>query len=70
MTSHAVDLTHAVWHKSTYSGGNGGQCIEVATNLPSMVAIRDSKNPNGPKLLISPAQWQAFVLDLRIGIAD
>ena len=70
MTSHAVDLSRAIWHKITHSGGNGGQCIEVATNLPGMVAIRDSKSPEGPKLLVSPVRWQAFVLGLRVGIGD
>jgi uncharacterized protein DUF397 len=67
MTSHAVDLSRAIWRKSTYSGGNGGQCIEVATNLPGVVAVRDSKNPDGPKLFVSLAQWQAFLLDVKIG---
>lgn len=66
MTSQAADLSDAVWQKSTYSGGNGGQCIEVATNLPGMVAVRDSKNPDGPKLLLSPAQWHAFLLGMKV----
>ncbi len=67
MTSHHLDLSRAVWQKSTYSGGNGGQCVEVATNLPGMVAVRDSKDPKGPKLVVSPGQWQTFLLGLKPG---
>ncbi|MEV7908221.1 DUF397 domain-containing protein, partial [Streptomyces anulatus] len=46
-----MDLSIASWRKSSLSGGNGGQCVEVAANLPGTVAVRDSKNPTGPKLL-------------------
>jgi Domain of unknown function (DUF397) len=67
MTSHPVDLSLAVWQKSTYSGGNGGQCVEVARNLPDIVAIRDSKNPDGPKLIVSPDAWRAFASSVRQG---
>jgi hypothetical protein len=67
MTSHPVDLSRAVWQKSTYSGGNGGQCVEVARNLPGIVAIRDSKNPDGPKLIVSPDAWRAFAGGVRHG---
>jgi hypothetical protein len=53
------DLTHAIWRTSTRSGGNGN-CVEVATNLSGLVAIRDSKNPHGLALTISPAHWCKF----------
>ncbi|MEU5563625.1 DUF397 domain-containing protein [Micromonospora musae] len=56
-----TDLTGAVWRKSTRSGGNGGNCVEVATNLPSIVAVRDSKDPEGPALAFDPAAWRRFV---------
>lgn len=56
-----TDLTGAVWRKSTRSGGNGGDCVEVATNLPGVVAVRDSKDPDGPVLAFTPATWTAFV---------
>ncbi|MFI7519850.1 DUF397 domain-containing protein [Micromonospora globbae] len=56
-----TDLTGAVWRKSTRSGGNGGNCVEVATNLPGVVAVRDSKDPYGPALAFTPATWAAFV---------
>ncbi|WBB90678.1 DUF397 domain-containing protein [Verrucosispora sp. WMMC514] len=56
-----TDLTGAVWRKSTRSGDNGGDCVEVATNLPGLVAVRDSKDPTGPALTFSPAAWATFV---------
>ncbi len=48
-----------VWRKSTYSG-NGGACVEVASGAPSVVAVRDSKDPDGPKLTFTPEGWKAF----------
>ncbi len=59
-----IDLSCAQWHKSSYSGQNGN-CVEVARNLPALVAIRDSKSPDGPNLLVSPETWRAFLLTLR-----
>ena len=56
-----TDLTGAVWRKSTRSGGNGGNCVEVADNLAGLVAVRDSKDPAGPTLTFSPTAWTAFV---------
>jgi Domain of unknown function (DUF397) len=50
----------ATWRKSTRSGDNGGACVEVAQDLPHAVAVRDSKNPAGPRLVVAPAAWQAF----------
>lgn len=64
MTS--ADLSRAMWRKSSYSSQNGA-CVEVAVNLPGVVAVRDSKNPGGPKLVIRAAVWSAFVRDLRAG---
>jgi len=63
---HDLDLSRAQWRKSSYSG-NSGNCVEVATNLPDLVAIRDSKNSDGSRLLISAAVWQAFVQVLKVG---
>jgi hypothetical protein len=51
----------AAWRTSSYSGGNGGQCVEVARNLPAGVAARDSKDPDGPQIVITRAAWAAFV---------
>ena len=63
-------LTRAEWRKSSYSGGNGGTCVEIARNLPRVVAVRDSKNPDGPKLVISPADWQSFTDRVKAGLHD
>lgn len=60
-----TDLTGAIWRKSTRSGDNGGDCVEVADNLAGLVAVRDSKNPTGPVLAFSPAAWTAFVTMAR-----
>ncbi|MEV4727373.1 DUF397 domain-containing protein [Micromonospora humida] len=55
-----ADLTGARWRKSTRSGSNGGDCVEVADNLPGLVAVRDSKDPHGPTLIFTPAAWTSF----------
>lgn len=60
-----MDLSGAVWRKSSRSSGNGGQCVEVAMNLPGVVAVRDSKDPDGPKLLFTPDEWKTFVDTLK-----
>lgn len=60
-----ADVTHAVWRKSSYSSGNGGACVEVARNLPDVVAVRDSKNPEGPALVFTPQEWRAFLDGVR-----
>ncbi|MEH1016663.1 DUF397 domain-containing protein [Micromonospora sp. CPCC 206060] len=62
-----TDLTGAHWRKSTRSGGNGGDCVEVADNLPGVVGLRDSKDPNGPALTFDPTAWTAFVTATRQG---
>ena len=61
-----LDLTCAQWFKSSYSSANGA-CVEVAQNLPGIVAVRDSKDPDGPKLFISPADWQTLVSGVKGG---
>ncbi|MER7169705.1 DUF397 domain-containing protein [Micromonospora sp. NPDC000207] len=58
-----MDLTGARWRKSSYSGGNGGNCVEVADNLPGVVGVRDSKDREGGTLTFTPTAWRAF-LDL------
>jgi Domain of unknown function (DUF397) len=63
-------LDRAQWRKSTYSGGNGGNCVEVARNLPGVVAVRDSKDRTGPVLTFSPAGWAAFTARLKSGELD
>lgn len=61
-----IDLSLARWRKSTRSNG-GGECVEVADNLPGVVAVRDSKDPHGPVLTFSPGAWAAFVTTVRNG---
>ncbi|SCF16194.1 protein of unknown function (DUF397) [Micromonospora viridifaciens] len=56
-----VDLTGAHWRTSTRSGDNGGNCVEVAANLPGIVAVRDSKDRTGPVLAFTPDSWMVFV---------
>ncbi|MGI5151035.1 DUF397 domain-containing protein [Plantactinospora sp. CA-294935] len=56
-----MDLSNARWRKSSRSGTSGGNCVEVADNLPGVVAVRDSKDPAGPVLSFGPAAWRAFV---------
>ena len=65
-----MDLTRAQWRKSSRSGDNGGNCVEVARNLPGIVAVRDSKNLNGPVLTLGPAGWQDFIADVKAGQHD
>jgi len=59
-----IDLSRAEWHKSSHSS-QSGNCVEVACNLPGLVAVRDSKAPNRSNLLVSPETWRAFLLTLR-----
>jgi hypothetical protein len=66
MTSSDADLTGAVWRKSTRSN-SGGNCVEVARNLPGVIAVRNSKHPRGPALRFSPAEWSAFLAGVRAG---
>jgi hypothetical protein len=68
-----VDLSGAAWRKSTYSGGNGGQCVQVAAILgpedgPDRIcAVRDSTNPGGPALAFGHGQWQQFTAAVKAG---
>ncbi|MGQ4414637.1 DUF397 domain-containing protein [Streptomyces sp. SAS_269] len=59
------DLSTAVWIKSSYSGG-GNNCLEVAPDHTTHVPVRDSKTPQGPKLVFRPEAWSAFVADLKL----
>ena len=56
---HELDLSCVQWRKSRHSGGNGA-CIEVA-HLPEAIAVRDSKDPSGPKLIFTRDSWTTFV---------
>ena len=63
------DLSGAVWRKSSRSSGQGGACVEVATNLPGTVAVQDSKNP-GPALVVEPRAFAAFAEAIKNGEFD
>ena len=54
-----LDLSRAAWRKSSYSNV-GGECIEASRGMLGVVAVRDSKDPDGPKLTFTPGQWKAF----------
>jgi hypothetical protein len=64
------DLSGAQWRKSKRSGDNGGACVEVADAIPTVVGVRDSKDPTGPVLTFSPDAWRAFVRDTKAGAFD
>jgi hypothetical protein len=77
-----MDLSNMAWRKASYSGGNGGACIEVGVwrkathrgndgecaevaTIDTGIAVRDSKEPNGPTLAFTPTAWHSFVTHNR-----
>ncbi len=64
MAPQDIDLSRAAWQKSTYSN-NGGACVEVASNLPGIIAVRDSKDPGGPVLIFPLHEWQSFAKGMK-----
>ena len=64
-----VDYSGAQWRKSRRSGGQGGACVEVA-DLGDAVAIRDSKNPGGPKLAFTRREMADFAARVKAGRLD
>ena len=59
-----MDVTGTAWRMSSYSGSNGGACVEVGT-ADLAVAVRDSKHPDGPQLAFTPASWMTFTGQLK-----
>jgi hypothetical protein len=55
------DLSDAHWRKSTYSNGDGGNCLEVTDGVPGVIPVRDSKVTGGPVVVIGSAAWTEFV---------
>jgi hypothetical protein len=64
-----TDLSRAVWRKS-YRSHQTGACVEVARNLPGIVAVRDSKDRSGPALALAPSMWREFVTAVKSGGLD
>jgi hypothetical protein len=68
-----VNLTSATWRKSSLSGNNGGDCVEVAaalgrqTGRGHLIAIRDSKDPEGPVLAFGSGEWRVFTDQVKAG---
>ncbi len=76
----AADLTGVTWRKSSLSGSSGGNCVEVAVvdaphtdhgaSVGPLRAVRDSKNPAGPKLFFTRSEWSAFLDGVKLGEFD
>ncbi|WP_217209220.1 DUF397 domain-containing protein [Streptomyces sp. AC550_RSS872] len=65
MASNRIDLSDALWFKSSYSNESGGDCVEIADNIPGLVPVRDSKAPDGPALLLTAHAWAPFITALK-----
>ena len=59
-----MSTKNLTWFKSSYSGGEGGDCLEVAP-CPHTIHVRDSKNPDGPRLTLSSPAWADFLTYAR-----
>ncbi|MCX4559921.1 DUF397 domain-containing protein [Streptomyces sp. GTA36] len=61
--------TDLKWFKSSYSGSQGGECLEIAVaqTAPAAIHIRDSKTPTAPTLTVTPTTWSAFLPHVRGG---
>ena len=64
-----IDLSRAMWRKATLSSQNGG-CVEIAANLPGVIAVRDSKRPEGGAHVVTRVAFAAFLADARAGRYD
>lgn len=68
-----IDLSGANWRKSSRSGGNGGNCVECCFDFhqsDDVIFVRDSKNPNGPALMFTEAEFIAFTGGVKDGEFD
>jgi hypothetical protein len=64
------DLTHTIWRKSNRSNGAGGAACVAVAGLADRVAMRDSKDPAGPVLAVTRAEWRAFLSNIRASEFD
>ncbi|HEX6074735.1 MAG TPA: DUF397 domain-containing protein, partial [Micromonosporaceae bacterium] len=55
------------WRKANASNGSGGACVEFAVFRDGTIGVRDSKNPNGPELVVTLTAWTAFLTDAKHG---
>ena len=62
-----MEATSLSWRKSSYSGNGGSDCVEVASGLPDRIAVRDSKDPEGPVLTVTPDEWRALTAAVKAG---
>lgn len=67
MNDKQLNVIGARWRKSSYSGAEGGDCVEVADGVPGLVPVRDSKDPQGPALLFPTDAWSAFLRGVKAG---
>ncbi|UYQ62229.1 DUF397 domain-containing protein [Streptomyces peucetius] len=67
MTNHSIPDSSALqgWRKSSYSGPEGGSCVEVLDGYPFGIPVRDSKTPYTEALIFSKASWTAFIAAMR-----
>lgn len=65
-----IDLSRAIWRKARRSNGGNGGCVEIAANLPHVVAVRDSKRPAGGAHVVERAAFTAFIEDVKAGRYD
>jgi uncharacterized protein DUF397 len=63
--SSTPDFSATRWVKSSYSNGDGGNCVEVAPGFAGLMPVRDSKDPEGPALTFTADAWRAFVSAVR-----
>jgi len=65
-----MDIDRAQWRKSSFSGSNGGACVEVAVLRDGGLAVRDSKDPEGARLAFAAEEWAAFTVGVKAGEFD
>lgn len=63
-------MEHLTWRTSSYSSGQGGNCVEIADLPNGAQAVRDSKDPTGPALMFTAIEWAAFTAGVRAGQFD
>jgi Domain of unknown function (DUF397) len=65
MAARHPDLSRAVWRKSARSSSTGQNCVEIAANFSGTVAMRDSKNPERVKLVLTSSAWTIFIQGVK-----